>query len=291
METFLICHRGALGDFILTWSALNYLRKVLPIHHFLGIGRTEYMRLAQRFDLLDDYRDMESKAACDFFNGKSFPPDLKPPKGAILWLTEGSNAARLLKKRASLPVITIKPFPKIRYHIARYYCLMVSRHFPLKMPDDLAIQVKIPNKKSREYALIHPGSGSVKKNYSTELSFNIADLLKRNGFAKVGFVLGPAELERNYRNAFHDQWVIKPEDVNQLADILSGASLYVGNDSGVSHLAATIGIPTITLYKSTDPKVWGTLGNNARHIIGEEDAVLLEKIKNVVTHPLTTPLT
>lgn len=278
METFLICHRGALGDFILTWPALYHLRKLLPAYRFLGIGRTEYMRLAQRFGLLDDYRDMESKAACDFLNGKSFPKDLNPPKGAVLWLIEGNDTACLLKKTATLPVITIRPFPKIEYHVARYYCSMVSRHFPITVPGNLAIQLDIPEM-SKEYALIHPGSGSTSKNYSPELYHEITDLLGKKGFDKVGFILGPVEVERNSEKAFHGQWIIKPEGVSQLADFLIGASLYIGNDSGVSHLAAILGIPTITLYKTTDPKVWGTIGNNARHVVGDDETGVLETIK------------
>ena len=57
MKSFLICHRGALGDFILTWPALFCLRKALPHYQFIGIGRTEYMRLAISFGLLDTYID------------------------------------------------------------------------------------------------------------------------------------------------------------------------------------------------------------------------------------------
>lgn len=236
------------------------------------------MKLAQRFSLIDDYRDMESRPICDFLNGRSFPPDLNPPDGAVLWLTEGNDAARLLKKAATLPVLTIKPFPKIKYHVARYYCSMVSRHFPIKVPDNLAIQLDVPETR-KEYALIHPGSGSLSKNYSPEFYHEIAKLLSRKGYAKVGFILGPAELERDSEKSFHGQWIIKPEGVNRLADLLSGATLYVGNDSGVSHLAAILGIPTITLYKTTDPKVWGTIGKNARHVVSDEATAILEEIK------------
>jgi ADP-heptose:LPS heptosyltransferase len=53
MKTFLIYHRGALGDFILTWPAINCLRQALPTHCSLGIGRPEYMRLTVSKGLLD----------------------------------------------------------------------------------------------------------------------------------------------------------------------------------------------------------------------------------------------
>jgi heptosyltransferase-3 len=278
METFLICHRGALGDFILTWPTLYHLKKALPQYRFLGIGRAEYMQLAKRFGLLDDYRDRESKAAYDFFYGRSLPSDMTPPAGAVLWLSDGDDAARLLKKTAALPVVTITPFPQINYHVARYYCSMVSEHFPLAVPDDCAIPLQVPEE-SGEYALIHPGSGGVAKNYSAELYYKIADLLRQKKHRKVGFVLGPVERERNSEIEYSGEWVIKPDNVNELTDLLIGTSLYIGNDSGASHLSAILGTPTITLYKSTDPKVWGTIGKSARHIVGDDEAVVLEMVQ------------
>jgi ADP-heptose:LPS heptosyltransferase len=61
-----------------------------------------------------------------------------------------------------------------------------------------------------------------------------------------------------------------------LAELLLYSSLYIGNDSGVSHLAGFVGTPTIALYKTTDPGIWGVLGKNVAHITAEdEDSALL----------------
>ena len=45
-----------------------------------------------------------------------------------------------------------------------------------------------------------------------------------------------------------------------LAGRLAGAGLYLGNDSGVSHLAAAAGAPTLALFGPTDPAVWSPVG-------------------------------
>ena len=110
-NAFLICHRGALGDFILTWPTLHALKKILPQYQFLGIGRPEYMRLAIRLGLLDSCLHMESVEMLGFFSGKNIPPEIGSPQGGILWLSQGQEAAGLLQKTASLPVVLIKPFP------------------------------------------------------------------------------------------------------------------------------------------------------------------------------------
>ena len=80
MKTLLICHRGALGDFILTWPALYCLREALPHYQFLGIGRPEYMQLAISYGLLDTYLDNESAGLLDFFCGKRIPEEIGSPK-------------------------------------------------------------------------------------------------------------------------------------------------------------------------------------------------------------------
>ena len=54
--------------------------------------------------------------------------------------------------------------------------------------------------------------------------------------------------------------VTRPESFQELASILSEAELYLGNDSGVSHLAAFVETPSIVLFGPTDPRVWHPLG-------------------------------
>lgn len=55
-------------------------------------------------------------------------------------------------------------------------------------------------------------------------------------------------------------------DLFDLACFLAGARAYVGNDSGITHLAAAAGIPTVALFGPTDPAVWGPRGEAVRII-------------------------
>ena len=205
-SSFLICHRGALGDFILTWPTLYAVKKILPHHHFLGLGRPEYMLLAIRLGLLDSCFPMESAQMLDFFSGKCIPAEIGSPQGALLWLSQGKKVAGLLQKSASLPVVLINPFPaKPSYrlapalqidkktdkklHIALYYCLAVQAHFPFITPPPPSLCFSLQIKKGN-YALIHPGSGSPTKNYSPQFYQDMADVLNRfgykNGLCKPG---------------------------------------------------------------------------------------------------------
>jgi heptosyltransferase-2 len=53
---------------------------------------------------------------------------------------------------------------------------------------------------------------------------------------------------------------VRIDDLYHLACWLRQARLYVGNDSGISHLAAAVGIPTVAIFGPTDPAVWAPRG-------------------------------
>ncbi len=278
MKTFLICHRGALGDFILTWPALIGLRKALPKYHFLGIGRPEYMRMAISYGILDTYLNNESSGLLDFFCGRRIPEEIGSPHGAILWLTNGQETVKMLRQSASLPVVCIPPFPETQLHLAQYYCSAIQSHFTITVPQNLSDC--FPARLAEgQYALIHPGSGSFTKNHSPLFYRDVANILKRSGYRNVGFIFGPVEDEKMNREDFTGEWIERPNDVKALADLLSHASLYIGNDSGVSHLAGFVGTPTIALYKTTDPKIWGVLGKKVTHISADDEKSALRKIQ------------
>lgn len=282
MKTFLICHRGALGDFILTWPAILCLRKILPDYLFKGIGRPEYMRLAINLGLLDSFIDMDSSKLLDLFNGKAIPPEIGHPSGAILWLSSGQDVVNLLKKYALLPVVSIAPFPARRIHVAVYHCQSMQSHFPVNIPKNLS-DCFPPRTKKGNYALIHPGSGSPAKNYSPRFYLALADELHRLGYKKTGFIAGPAEKTTIMHENFTGRWVEWPENVERLANLLADASLYIGNDSGASHLAGILGVPTIVFYKTTDPEVWGVLGRKVAHIKAGNEKSALNKVLKLLS--------
>jgi ADP-heptose len=278
MKTFLICHRGALGDFILTWPALYCLKEALPHYQFLGIGRPEYMQLAISYGLINTYLDNESADLLDLFCGERIPEEVGSPEGAILWLTDGQNTVEILRQSASLPIVCIPPFPQTEIHLAQYYCSAIQSHFAIKIPQNLS--ACFPARATEgQYALIHPGSGSFKKNYSPLMYRELANILRQSGYPKVGFVFGPVEEEKMNKEDFTGEWIESPKDVMVLADLLSRASLYVGNDSGVSHLAGFTGTQTIVLYKTTDPKTWGVLGKKVTHIPADDENSALHNIQ------------
>jgi ADP-heptose:LPS heptosyltransferase len=112
-------------------------------------------------------------------------------------------------------------------------------------------------------AVCHPGSGGLAKCCPLEaLEQLIAALMERRWTG--AWMIGPDEIERfgsSYRDRLEKSApVIYEESVEQAAELACGAQLYIGNDAGMTHVTAIVGVRTIALFGPTDPRVWRPLG-------------------------------
>jgi hypothetical protein len=123
--------------------------------------------------------------------------------------------------------------------------------------------------------VIHVGSGAREKCWPLENFISLGwRLVSRDSpRAPVVFVLGPAELERldkpllaELRKNFP---VLEAPPLETLAGVLAACGGYVGNDSGVSHLAAAVGAPTLALFGPTNPAHFAPLGPSVRIVAAE----------------------
>ncbi len=282
-KSFLFCHPGALGDFILTWPVLTAMRQIMPEYEFTAIGQLPYLQIAQRLNLLDHPHDVNARYLADFFSGERFPPQLGKPAGAILWLTHSEEMRNLLQSVVEQPIITLSPRPAIQNHISIYYLQQVQHYYPITFSNSIISEIEFPlQNKNGNLVLIHPGSGSSKKIFSTTFYRTLFELFKDRGFSNVAILLGPAEIERNLSEELKSTSFLFSENLDTLLSIFQTTALFIGNDSGVSHLAGIFGIPSIVLYKSTNPAVWGVMGKRVHLISGKQEKEVLNKIKNIL---------
>jgi ADP-heptose:LPS heptosyltransferase len=272
---FACVHRGALGDFALTWPALSRLRERFPRHRFVGVGRPAHLELAIALGLLDAGLDAESSRLLPFFNGEALPPALAGLDAALLWMREDPALNALLRTLPG-PVAWHPPFPGGGTHTLEHHLSVLAKFggaAPAYANETFSLSGARPSEaRDAQAILLHPGSGSPAKNFEPSLYAALAaDLSDATGL-KVNFVLGPAE-ERDaafYRARFE---VIAPASPLELARALASAALFVGNDSGPAHVAALLGTPTVALFRATDPATWGPRGPAARFVVaasGEE---------------------
>jgi heptosyltransferase III len=97
------------------------------------------------------------------------------------------------------------------------------------------------------FAVIHPFSGSPKKCWPLDRFQELARRLP----VPVHWCAGPEDPLPD---------AVRIADLYELACWLATARLYVGNDSGITHLAAAVGIPVVALFGPTDPGIWAPRG-------------------------------
>jgi len=135
---------------------------------------------------------------------------------------------------------------------------------------------------SRSYAAIHPGSGSPDKCWDLDRFVALGRRLGRT--VPAVFLLGPVERERWGRGACEAVGAEFPTllcpPLTVLAAALAAAKCYVGNDSGVSHLAATVGTPALVIFGPTSPRHFAPVGKTVRTLAADS----LEEIS--VAHAL-----
>ena len=106
-----------------------------------------------------------------------------------------------------------------------------------------------------DFAVIHPFSGSPKKNWPLENFRELARTLERT--MPVRWCAGADDPPL--------EGAVRIDDLYELACWLARARLYIGNDSGITHLAAAVGTPVLALFgPASDPAVWAPRGEHVR---------------------------
>jgi len=120
-----------------------------------------------------------------------------------------------------------------------------------------------------DFAVIHPFSGSARKNWPLERFREVASKLA----LPVRWCAGPQE-------ALED--AVRFENLYELACWLASARAYIGNDSGITHLAAAVGTPVVAIFGTTDPTLWAPRGERVRVVNGVTVDEVLEAARQVM---------
>ena len=107
------------------------------------------------------------------------------------------------------------------------------------------------------YAVIHPAAVMSTKRWSPEGFASVGRRLSSLGLRPV-LTSGPGEEAVVAETARHlpNNLILLGLPIPRLAELIRGATIYVGNDSGPMHLAAAVGTPTVAVWGSSDSKRW-----------------------------------
>lgn len=132
--------------------------------------------------------------------------------------------------------------------------------------------------------LVHPGSGSPRKNWPVERFAELSHGLERAGH-RVVWIRGPAEMGQP--EVWTGERIDRPS-LQALAATLAASRLFIGNDSGVSHLAAAVGAAVVTLFGPTRAEVWRPDGPRVR-VVDSADGTMVGISLDAVLSAATAP--
>lgn len=258
---------GAIGDFILTLPAIKLLRASFPTAHFEILGYQHIVALAQMSGYVNATRSIEYGALSSFFSrGGELAPDLIEYFGSfqqvVSYLFDPDEIFAANLKRAGVRnFLSGSPKMNDEEHAARQLARPLER-LGLYLENPGAVIV--PNgKRQFDPALIaiHPGSGSAAKNWPLERFVAVArSLLADDGNRHLLVVGGEADEARlaQLADALPNQKLKWAQNLplSELAAQLQNCAVFLGHDSGISHLAAGVGTPCLLLFGPTDPAVW-----------------------------------
>jgi ADP-heptose:LPS heptosyltransferase len=225
----------AVGDFVLNLPALESLQEREPSATFTLVGYPSTLDIARDFVNVSAIHSIETEPWRQLFHG---PMSALSFDQAIVWMKDTSIAENLRRSGVE-NVLRANPFPRSGHAAAH---LLQT----LGLPAPALLDRWQPGS---DRIILHPGSGSPLKCWPhfKELAHHLAS---------VSFLIGP--LEGGFETSPFSR--LENLSLRELAKILVTSRAFVGNDSGITHLAAHLGVPTVALFGPTEPEIWKPIG-------------------------------
>jgi len=252
----LIVRVCAIGDFILNIPALRAIAANSPDASFTLVGNPDTLSLAKEFIPVEAIHSLESPPLNKLFvapvSGLNF-------ESAWVWMKDPTVADHM--RDSGIGRVFHHPaFPPPGIHAADHLLSTVGLPAP-DLPD-------LWNPRS-DTVWLHPGSGSPRKNWP-----GFAELAKAIPHSLI--LKGPCE---SFDGEEHR--MLEGMSLQEVSHGIRSCRMFIGNDSGITHLAAYWGCPTLALYGPTDPQIWGPIGRRVQVIWKQPiSSISMEDIRN-----------
>ncbi len=287
----LVLHPGALGDLILSLPALRILRSHFPNACVTLAGNTDFTR-AVAAGYADRLVSLSSLPLHRLYGSSEVPPEdeelWRSFDRVLSWTGYGTEAisGRLARLHPLVLSAPWKPAAGDRRHVSRIFMDSLAPWLspPMEIsPPEIFLRHEDRHRgaewlKERGWKgsgiviAVHPGAGSRAKRWPQP---RFADLLTRLcPSAALLIVEGPAEpgLGQDLAAGLPAEALVAIQlPLGLLATILSHCTAYIGNDSGISHLAAGLGIPSVVLFGPTAPRHWAPLGDHVSLLVRQNE--------------------
>ncbi len=296
----LVIRPGAIGDTLLTFPVLQALRACYSDPRVALAGNASVLPLAQACGVAEELYDYEHIQWSELFSTRgvrnpALVDVLRRTDRAICWLRDSDGLVERNLRAMGIEDIVIapgRPAPGGALHIVQYLAETIA------LPIDFEVLRKCEGRgqvgrrsegrrlaapvheiggevleNDQRPSAIHPGSSAPSKCWPAPYFAAVIEQVWQQG-RPVLLLAGPADQERldDVLRALpaQDTWgslkVLKNASLLELACKLQECKDYLGNDSGITHLAAMLGIPTVALFGPSDVVIWHPLGPRVRVI-------------------------
>ncbi len=289
----LVFHQGAIGDFVLTLPVIQAVREAAGAARVEVVATAGSARVAAGRSVVDTWTSPDQVGLHTLYGeGSDLDERLaRRLERAVLVLSFLGGPAEASDRRlcAATPgcVVSVDPRPNQetlaagRHITAQWEAAVQAQALAISSTKPAFIRIeRTPAASSSDSpvigdtgetsavrVVIHPGSGGRGKCWPVERFMAMADEMEG---AAIAWMLGPAECEAGDDRfaGLHDRIQRRGEGLIVEADLLAAArkiaeaDLFAGNDSGMTHLAAALGVHTLAVFTTTDPRVWRPLGDH-----------------------------
>jgi hypothetical protein len=282
----LFVHRGALGDWVLTWPTLAALPRPLAVVTDAGKARLAARCLTGLLPLDAEtapWTVLHARGGCASV-GEAWRSWFSRLACVVSYVSDGTDnwAANLavLAPQAKRAFVRGRPPLDWSGHVIDWQVSQMRAQgmavTPVPAP---AAGHPLPAGTTGAMhggaVVVHPGSGGEAKCWPRERFAELIDGLQQRGH-RVRVLMGEVEIDRWSDDSLH-HWqqargAVVCRSLDELHRHTAVAAAFIGNDTGPTHLAGAIGVPTLALFGPTDPAIWRPWGPRVRVLAPAEPA-------------------
>ncbi len=282
ISTIVLIRSGAIGDFIVTLPAIQLLRRSHPGARLVLVARNRVRSLVK--NLVDEFLDIDGPLLLPFFHEKVDQlcreyEYLNAFDLVISYLGSDGPVSNNLRALTRPHVVNANPLPPPDYnrHITEFLLSPLAELVDVSSPPVPTVTIDEREtakadkflkscgiSESTHVVAAHPGSGGRQK---VSPPSNLARAVNwiQEAFPRTRVLAIEGEADEQDVLAFKRELgdlcvIVKKQNLAEVAAILRRASLFLGNDSGIAHLAAAVGTPAVVVFRASNPAVWAPRG-------------------------------
>jgi len=317
MRNALFFRLGGLGDLLAAAPSIQFLRRRFPAAHLSLVCREEYGGLLRQLEIVNDILRGDGPRLAPLFSSPCRPDGeaadwIKGFDLIVAWrqgrevddleknllCLAGAEKCRFFHYGPGRPdpvsrffyeqtAAALAPAPRLEAGLTLDACARLPVG-PTQKAKGLRLAAAL--KLGKQFVILHPGSGGKAKLWPLD---RFLEIMRRLGGHGISGVVVTGEAEGGMGSVLEEQlwpggwsWLRSPS-LDALSGLLRLSSLYLGNDSGITHLAAACGAGTIALFLEQNVTAWRPLGRTCLLSGASLDSISVETVWKTIESKLT----